>query len=172
MPAMTPRAIVEEILSPAITKDLWTGNYDKVLPISVQNFDITAILPAVFYMFRFGHRRGRGRFIETFGVESDGGKKSRKTITIEGISKRLSENIAFEGFEGELGEAILGDLLLCFCLENIRHEIGRDKQVQRVAPAHYMASWIDLPEWVVDLRYVPEMIVAMLADQKGEFVEQ
>ena len=42
----------------------------------------------------------------------------------------------------------------------------------RVAPAHYMASWLDLPQPVVNLRYVPEMMVAMLADQKGFYVEQ
>ena len=35
-----------------------------------------------------------------------------------------------------------------------------------------MASWIDLPAHVGHLRYVPEMIVAMLADQSGGFVEK
>ena len=66
---------------------------------------------------------------------------------------------------------MLGDLLLCFCLENIRRELGRDRQIQRVAPAHYLASWVDLPESVTALRFVPEMVVAMLANQPGEHVE-
>jgi len=35
-----------------------------------------------------------------------------------------------------------------------------------------MAAWVDLPESVANLRYVPEMIVAMLADQKSEYVQQ
>ena len=35
-----------------------------------------------------------------------------------------------------------------------------------------MASWIDLPDSVAHLRYVPEMIVAMLADQKDNHIEQ
>ena len=35
-----------------------------------------------------------------------------------------------------------------------------------------MASWIDLPESVAHLRFVPEMLVAMLADQKGSCVER
>src|ERR1700736_5483818 len=69
-------------------------------------------------------------------------------------------------------QAILGDLLLCFCLENAKHAIGRREQVQRVAPAHYMASWVDLPESVAHLRYVPEMIVAMLASQEGDYIQQ
>ena len=75
-----------------------------------------------------------------------------------------------DGFDGEPEKAILGDLLLCFCLENIRHSLGRDQQIQRIAPAHYMASWVDLPQEVGHLRFVPEMIVAILAGQKGESV--
>ena len=63
-------------------------------------------------------------------------------------------------------------MLLCFCLENSKRALGRQEQVQRVAPAHYMASWVDLPESVANLRFVPEMIVAMLADQKGQVIEQ
>ena len=77
-----------------------------------------------------------------------------------------------DGFDGEPEKAILGDLLLCFCLENIKHSLGRDQQIQRVAPAHYMASWVDLPQNVGHLRFVPEMIVAMLAGQESEFVGQ
>ena len=79
---------------------------------------------------------------------------------------------SFEGFDGETAQAILGDLLLCFCLENAKRALGRKEQVQRVAPAHYMASWVDLPDRWLNLRYVPEMIVAMLADQKGDYVQQ
>ena len=43
--------------------------------------------------------------------------------------------------------------------------------MQRIAPTHYMASWVDLPQNSVDLRYVPEIIVATLADQAGEAVQ-
>jgi hypothetical protein len=35
-----------------------------------------------------------------------------------------------------------------------------------------MACWVDLPESVAHLRFVPETIVAMLADQKGEHIRQ
>ena len=77
----------------------------------------------------------------------------------------------FVGFRSEVERAVLGDLLLCFCLENANHALGRKTQVQRVAPAHYMASWVDLPNSVSHLRYVPEMIVAILANQEGEYVQ-
>ena len=61
------RKLVEDILSPNMTREIWSGNYDKVLPVSVQEFELSSILPAVFYMFRFGQRRGRGNFLKTFG---------------------------------------------------------------------------------------------------------
>ena len=55
------RGTVEDVLSWKMTQDVWTVNYEKVLPVSVQDFDLAAVLPAVFYMFRFGHRRGIDR---------------------------------------------------------------------------------------------------------------
>jgi hypothetical protein len=123
-------------------------------------------------MFRFGHRRGQGKFLDTFGSNTGTEKDRRKSATIERVTATLTQTTLLEGFQDETTQAILGDLLLCFCLENSRRALGRREQVQRVAPAHYMASWVDLPPRAVNLRYVPEMIVAMLADQKGQQVEQ
>ncbi len=168
----TARAIVDEVLGRAMTREIWTGNYEKALPISVQDFDLSAVLPAVFYMFRFGQRRGNGHFLKTFGAERGTEKERRQAATIERVASKLAENRQFEGFGGETQQAILGDLLLCFSLENAKRALGRKQQVQRVAPAHYMSSWVDLPESVAHLRYVPEMIVAMLADQEGDYIQQ
>ena len=170
MTAMTSRTIVEEVLSRSMTREIWTSNYDKALPVSVQSFDLSAVLPAVFYMFRFGHRRGKGEFLKTFGSTEGTSRQRRQSANIERITSTLAESPKVIGFEGEVEKAILGDLLLCFCLENAKHALGRKEQVQRVAPSHYMASWIDLPDSVVHLRRVPEMIVAMLANQEGECV--
>ncbi len=168
----TARAIVDDVLGQQMTREIWSGNYDKVLPISIQTFDLSAVLPAVFFMFRRGYRRGRGKFVETFGAESGTAKERRRAATIERVASRLGKTSSFENFDGDTEQAILGDLLLSFCLENAKHALGREEQIQRVSPAHYMSSWIDLPESVTHLRYVPEMIVAMLADQKSDFVEQ
>lgn len=170
-PGQAARAIVDEILGRGMTRDIWTANYEKVLPISLQVFDLTAVLPAVFYMFRFGQRRGKGRFLDAFGGEGPPSEKKR-AATIERIASVLAAQQAFQGFETDVEKAILGDLLLSFCLENRNRALGRQEQVIRVAPAHYMASWIDLPQDVVHLRFVPEMLVAMLADQRGVYVEQ
>lgn len=161
------RAVVDEVLGRAMTRELWTSNYEHALPVSVQDFDLGAILPAVFYMFRFGVRRGKGRFVETFGGEQGTPKERRQAATVDRVATVLSNTDSFRGFGDGVTRAILGDLLLCFCLENKGHALGRAEQVQRVAPAHYMASWVDLPEGVANLRFVPEMIVALLADQDG-----
>jgi len=170
--ATTARAIVDDVLGRGMTREIWTGNYEKALPVSVQYFDLTAVLPAIFYMFRFAQRRGKGRFLEVFGGTEGTPRERRRAATIERIAGKLAEAETFDGFEGETERAILGDLLLAFCLENVKHALGRTEQVQRVAPAHYMASWVDLPESVAHLRYVPEMIVAMLADQDGSYIQQ
>ena len=168
----TARAIVDDVLGRGTTREIWTGNYERVLPVSVQDFDLSAVLPAVFYMFRFGHRRGKGKFLDTFGTDTGTARDRRKSATIDRVARTLAETPLLEGFQDGATQAILGDLLLCFCLENSKRALGRGEQVQRVAPAHYMASWVDLPEASAHLRYVPEMIVAMLADQKGHYVEQ
>ncbi len=170
--ATSARSIVQTVLPPRMVREIWSAQYDKVLPITFSGFELSAVLPAVFYMFRFGHRRGKGKFLETFDPESTGLGKSKRKTTIEQVAEKLSTSPKLEGFDGNVERAILGDFLLGFSLENVRHELGRDKKLQRVAPAHYMASWIDLPEDATHLRSVPEMIVAMLADQAGDYVEK
>ena len=166
------RRLVEDVLSPHMTREVWSGNFHKALPVSLQPFELSEILPAVFYMFRFGDRKGKGKFLDTFSTGTGTPSQRRRSATIERVADRLATADGLKGFDGEVKRAILGDLLLCFCLENVRHDLGRDKQVQRVAPTHYMASWVDLPQMVTHLRYVPEMIVAMLAGQDGEHVER
>ena len=161
------KAILEDILTHSMTREIWTLNCQEVLPFTPQDFDIGALLPAVLYMFRWGHRRGLGKFNETFATE-----KGRANVS--DIAKQLSaDQDSFSGFDTELGRDILSDLLLCYCLENRRRSTDRKEQVQRIFPTHYMASWIDLPKAIGNLRNVPEMIVALLTDQKkGDVVDR
>lgn len=165
------REIARDVLPRRMADEIWSSGYDKVLPITFNEFELSAVLPAVFYMFRFGQRRGKGEFLKTFAPEGGSIRERRRKTTVERVAEKLAASTDLEGFDGTVEQAILGDLLLGFSLENIRHDLGRDKQLQRVAPAHYMASWIDLPESSAHLRFVPEMIVAMLADQAGEHVD-
>lgn len=62
------RATVEDVLSRDMTREIWSGNYDKALPFSLQDFQLSAILPAVFYMFRYQYGRlgfaGRARSLK------------------------------------------------------------------------------------------------------------
>ena len=165
----TAKKIVENVLSIPTTKKLWTSIYLPALPFTPQDFTMGAVMPAVLYMFRWGHRRGKGTFIKTFG-KKEGNKN--KPPTIDDVTNTLCKrNDFFSGFDSDIGRAILGDMLLSFCLENKNHQIGRVEQVQRAYPAHYLASWIDLPSKVTNLRYIPEMIVSLLTKQEaGEFI--
>ena len=169
--AHADKQLVENALSPDMVEEIWTGSYDKVLPLTLLDFELSAVLPAVFYMFRFGHRRGAGRFLATYGPPTGTPAQKRRKTTVDGIAAKLAETEELSGFDDKVERAVLGDLLLCFCLENVRHGLGRDQQVQRVAPTHYLASWIDLPYSVAHLRFVPEMIVSMLANRRtGDYV--
>lgn len=162
----TLKNIVEEVFSIPTTKYLWTSTYFPALPITPQGFSMGAVLPAILYMFRWGHRRGKGAFMSTFG------ENQISPPTIENItSKLVVKSEWFEGFESSVEQAILGDMLLSFCLENKKHQIGRNEQVQRAYATHYMASWIDLPQAFAHLRFIPEMLVTLLLNQEdGEYI--
>ncbi len=86
--------------------------------------------------------------------------------TIWSVSGKLSQNQKhFEGFNTEVQKDILGDLLLCDSLENKKHKEGHLEEVQRAFPVHFFASWLDLPKQVAHLRFVPEMLICLLANQ-------
>lgn len=171
--ASTPREVARDVLSRRMADELWTGNYNEALPITISGFELSAVLPVIFYMFRFGQRRGRGQFVNVFAPEGGTPRQKRQRTTIDRIAFVLANEEYLTGFDDDPRRTVLGDLLLCFGLENVRHELGRDKQVQRAFPTHYMTSWIDLPERVASLRGVPEMLVATLANQKkGSHIER
>jgi hypothetical protein len=148
---------------------LWTGNTLQVYPATLQDFAVGSLLPAVFYMFRTGHRRGAGKFQAQFGQPAaDTVRAARATVRL--ITWKLSSQTdGFEGFgsSSSVADDILGDLLLCDSLENKRRSEGHDQEVMRVFPVHFFASWVDLPKAVGDLRFVPEMLVALLANLPG-----
>ena len=156
--ASEARNIVESVLGADTTARIWTSNYLPVFPFTPQGFSVGAVLPMLLYLFRWGHRRGKGKFEETFRSE-------RGKPTVRSVAEILAKDWRFSGFENEAGKAILGDLLLTGVLENARHSEGHDEQVQRCYAAHYFASWIDLPKTAANLRGVPEAIVAIVANQ-------
>ncbi|MCF7960591.1 MAG: hypothetical protein K9M08_07600 [Pirellula sp.] len=168
--------ILRDVLTPAMVNEIWSANFTEAIPFSLQNFSVGALLPAIFYMFRRGHRRGQGTFADTFqprSTETDSIQKNRKgSPTVASVARVLTEGKGeFGGFQSDVARNILSDFLLTHCLENLGHESGRQKPVARAFPTHYQAAWIDLPERVSHLRFVPEFLVALLADQNdGEVV--
>jgi hypothetical protein len=169
--ARTVKTIVEEVLGFQRTSTLWTANYYPAFPLTPQDFDIGALLPAMLYMARWGHRRGKGKFVSTFGPIDD--SKAQPPWIVDVVDGLLARpDSALEGFEGEVGQTVLGDLLLAWCLENKKHAEGHKEQVQRIFPTHYLASWIDLPTSLAHLRGAPELLTSILANQeKGEWLD-
>src|SRR5688572_6732262 len=157
---MTGREAIESAFTKPLADLIWTANTLTVLPVTLQNFAVGPLLPAVFYMFRRGIRRGKGSFQLTYSPVA------KKRPNIYYVAGRLSqETSAFQGFESETEKDILGDLLLCDSLENKAHSEGHELEVQRAFPVHFFSSWLDLPPTVANLRFVPEMLVALLANQ-------
>ena len=158
---MSARDIVEEVFTGPLAELIWTANTLVVLPLTPQNFAVGSVLPAAFYMCRRGCRRGKGRFQQTFSPI----EKIRANIYY--VAGKLSQDKqSFAGFDSEVEKDILGDLLLCDALENKKHEEGHQEEIQRAFPVHFLASWLDLPPAVANLRFVPEMIVCLLANQQ------
>lgn len=156
--AAGPKKVIEDALGGHMTSQIWTSTYQPVFPFTPQDFSVGALLPMILYLFRWGHRRGKGRFAAAFGEGAP--------PTIRSVVNRLAQEETIRGFESDTAKAILGDFLLTSTLENRRHSEQHDEQVQRCFANHYLASWIDLPISAANLRGVPEMITALLSDQK------
>jgi hypothetical protein len=158
-----PREILESVLTIPAVKRLWTFNYQPALPFTLSPFSVGAVMPAVLYLFRWGHRRGKGTFAKVYGKVVN----NKSIASIENVADIIIGNSdLFEGFESLSAKAILGDMLLSSCLENKNRQTGKTEQVQRAYPTHYLSSWIDLPTNLGWLRFVPELIVAILAQQE------
>ncbi len=155
--ALGVKKVIEDVLGGHMMSQVWTTNYQPVFPFTPQDFSVGALLPMILYLFRWGHRRGKGRFADTFGHNGP--------PTIRSVVARLSSEPTIVGFDTDAAQAILGDLLLTSTLENKRRSELHDEQVQRCFANHYLASWIDLPTSAANLRGVPEMMTALLSDQ-------
>lgn len=162
--SQTVKTITEEALGFQRAKGLWTSLYTPALPFTPLDYDIGALLPAMLYMARWGHRRGKGNFVTSFGLSFNGKSQPPNIAQVASVLQARVES-GLDGFDGTTGKAVLGDLLLAWCLENKGHAEGQQEQVQRIYPTHYLASWIDLPKDLANLRGVPEFLTSLLANQ-------
>ena len=97
------KKIVESVFGSHMTSQIWTANYYRAFPFSLAGFELGSVLPAILYMFRWGNRRGKGKFNETFR------NPSVKKATIESVVKCLTESQFFDGFDDGTARSILGD---------------------------------------------------------------
>lgn len=150
------RTLLEDVLSRAMVRELWTANYDPVFPMQPGNFSIGTLLPALLFLMRRGAARGRGRFVEVYG-------QGERKATTDGVADRLSRRSDVM-VRGEAGQAILGDIILAHCLEAVNHSASRQSPIDRAYPSHYFASWLDLPQSYAHMRYVPDALAATLVE--------
>lgn len=148
------RTLLEDVLSRAMVRELWTAHYDPVFPMQPGDFSIGTLLPALLFLMRRGEARGRGRFVETYA-------QGERKATAGGVADRLSRRSDVM-VHGEAGQAILGDVILAHCLEAVNHSASRQIPIDRAYPSHYFASWLDLPQSYANMRYVPDALAAIL----------
>ena len=142
MTATTARGIVEEVLSRDMAREIWSASYDKALPITINPFDLSAVLPAVFFMFRYGHRRGKGSSSRPLARKKELRRNAGRRRLLNESRTCSWRNHTFVGFKDEVAKAILGDLLLCFCLENVKH-VPAEREGAARAPVHtWQTGWI------------------------------
>jgi hypothetical protein len=125
--ASDARRIVQSVLGDHMTSQVWTSNYAPVFPFTPQDFSVGALLPMILYLFRWGHRRGRGKFNAAFSPDGS-------PPTIRNVATRLAQEPTLSGFDNRVAIGILGDMLLTSALENRRHAEGHDEQVNAAFP--------------------------------------
>ena len=90
------KEILNEILTPAMVNEIWTTNYAEALAFTLQDFSVGALLPAVFYMFRRGHRRGQGdfadKFVPRFEETEFTRSSTKKAASVASVARVLSED--------------------------------------------------------------------------------
>lgn len=155
--------------SEEFVKGVWSANTDLVIPLTLQDLSIGAVLPAVLFTLRRGRRRGKG----WFGQEYASIRGRRQRATVRDVADKLASCPFTDGFEDALRREVLEDLLMEHVLETKNRSTARDSEVRRVYPTHFFSSWVDLPDDVSNLRFVPELIVVLLAGQvEGDCVQE
>ncbi len=157
---MLPQELVEKVLGEDTAERLWTKIYWPVLPVNPQSFALGSVLPALWYLLRFGRRRGRGKFNATYGRNPQD-----REISALDVARKLQGPGWSQRPPSEIGADVIADFLLASAFEVRGRSQGRSAPVQRVYPSHYFACWVDLPYDAAHLRYVPEMLAALLRTQ-------
>jgi hypothetical protein len=161
----TPKEALVKVINKKYTDELWKVNYFPVIPISFGPFDLGSTIPALFYLFRRGVRRGTGQFRKIYGAE-DG------LVSVSGLGKKLVADGVVLSSEFH-SYVLIADYLLCNVFVNKLHSVEREADVVRMSACHYLSAWIDLQNRSVHTRLVPELLMNTLLQQlDGEYVQR
>lgn len=166
------RETLRQALGPAVERKVWSSNVESLLPLTFNDVDLEAVMPAVLYMLRWGARRGTGRFVTTFARTND----ESGSITALDIADKLLETTNSFSLDPAVTHAtqqtIIANLVSGLCFDNRKSKLGVDQPIQRVYPVHYLASKFDLPDRVANLRGVPELVVGILTSYGSHKIVQ
>ncbi|MDG6999695.1 MAG: hypothetical protein JRN15_11330 [Nitrososphaerota archaeon] len=157
------RQILEDALSKAIVTKVWSANVESIMPLTFNDVDLQAVMPAVLYTLRWGGRRGGGRFIESFASNGARDVKpldvARKVLDRQRASGRF---VCDQDISDDEQSSTIANLFSGLCFDNRKSIPGIEQPIQRVYPVHYLSSKFDLPGEVAHLRGVPEYVVGIL----------
>ena len=129
-------------------------------------FQSASMWPGLLYVFRRALRRGKGNWLDKYGVATGAGPNQRPTPRF--VAQRLPQLVSsLAGFADRDGQEILADWLAAAALETVNGTADPDDPVIRAVPLHYFTSWIDLPQPFVHLRGLPELLAGALSQQHG-----
>ena len=63
------RKLVEDVLGPSMTREIWSLNYDKVLPISLYAVELPAVLFSSFLYVSFRTTQGTWQVLGYLWIE-------------------------------------------------------------------------------------------------------
>jgi hypothetical protein len=127
-------------------KYLKRPRYEPAMRMDYQYIILEDVLPGLFYVTRFGRRRGRGEWA---------GRRARQVA--EALSQKREK---FAGFDGDREQRVLEEWLKVTVLRLI--ERGAADKVMSIRPLHFMTYRVDLPFNWAHLRSVPEFVSAIL----------
>ena len=153
-----------------MTREIWSGNYDKALPVSLHLFElICGAAGCLLHVPLRPAQRHREFFEDLFGSGTGTPSQRRRSVTIEtSLGETCRTRTSLRRFRRR--ELRKQSSVTCCSVFALKTPSTAWEETNRFSVLHRLTicrGWIDLPLNVRrHLRYVPEMIVAMLADQK------
>jgi len=152
------------VLGGELHSELIGFKYEPLSLIDPNNFRVHEAIPGLIYVFRYGRRRGKGRWTEV-SLSDEPRQELTTRVTVRDVARTLvQESPRLEGFDQQAGEDIVSDWLAAAVVQTLRGTGEVDDPVQWIRPLHYFACWADLPKQFINLRSVPELLAGVMTD--------